>query len=565
MSSPRRFRFRFPIRSDSPVLAPMRHRIYFAVWTASLVSNFGTVIQAVGAAWLMTTIAPSPDYVALVQAATSAPLMIFALIGGAMADTLDRRRLMLAAQAAIFAAALAVALINVAGLLTPCSLLFFTFLIGTATAMYTPAWQSSVSDMVPRKTVPAAIGLNAVNFNLARSAGPALGGAIIALWSASTTFFLNAVSVLGLVAVLWTWRHREPQHHLEPERLDRAVLSGIRYVAMSQLLRAPLMRATLFGLCSSALQSLMPLVARDLVQGGPLTYGVLLGSFGVGAMAGGFTSVPLRRRLGPQGLATWSSAAFGAASIVLGLSTWLPLSMLALLVAGGCWTLALSTFNITVQTSVPRWVTGRALAAYQMCVFGGLALGSVVSGQIARSAGTEEALMFAGMAMLVGLLAARRYAIRSAESIDLNPHTLPLNSLPQIDLDPRAGPIIVTIEYRVAQENSAAFVEAAHKLARLRRGDGASDWTLIQNLDEPEIWTERFQAPTWLDHLRRQSRMTVATHAASEYVRTFHIGDPPVVRRFIERPEGSESYLALVDEPPGEEQEIQQRIARNSL
>jgi len=565
MSSPRRFRFRFPFRSESPVLAPLRHRIYFSVWAASLVSNFGTVIQAVGAAWLMTTIAPSPDYVALVQAATAAPLMIFALIGGAMADTLDRRRLMLAAQFAIFIAATVLALINWAGLITPWTLLFFTFLIGTATALYTPAWQSAVSDMVPRAVIPAAIGLNAVNFNLARSAGPAVGGAIIAVWSASTTFFLNAFSVIGLIVVLWTWRHRPPRQHLEPERLDRAVLSGIRYVAMSQLLRAPLMRATLFGLCSSAVQSLMPLVARDLVQGGPLTFGVLLGAFGVGAMAGGFTSVPMRRHLGAQGLAIWSSAAFGVSSIVLGLSSWLALSMLALFVAGGCWTLALSTFNITVQTSVPRWVTGRALAAYQMCVFGGLALGSVVSGQIARSAGTEEALMFAGVAMLVGLVAARRYAIKSSESIDLNPHTLPLNSLPQLDLDPRAGPIIVTIEYRVAQENSAAFVEAAHKLALLRRGDGASDWTLIQDLDEPERWIERFQAPTWLDHLRRQSRMTVATHAASEFVRTFHYGDPPVVRRYIERPEGSESYLSLGGETPEQEQEIEQRMARNSL
>lgn len=567
---PRRSRslFRFSLRrmASGGVFAPLRNRTFAAIWTAALFSNFGIVIQSVGAAWLMTSIAPTPDYVALVQAAMSAPMMLFALISGAMADTIDRRRLMLAAQILVLVASLAVALANWAGIITPWTLLFFTFLIGVSTSLYAPAWQSSVSDIVARDKVPAAIGLQAVNFNLARSAGPAVGGAIIALAGVTTAFFFNTVSVIGLIVVLWTWRYQRPAQALAPERLDRAVVSGVRYVALSPALRVAMLRAALFGLSASAIQSLMPLVARDVLGGGPFTFGALLGAFGVGAMAGGFGSVRLRSRLGPQGLAIWGSAAFGASSIVLGLSPWVALSMLALFVAGACWTLSLSTFNITVQTSAPRWVTGRALAAYQMSVFGGLALGSVVSGQIARSAGTEEALIFAGVAMLVGLMAARRYSLRQVDAANLNPHTLPLNNLPALDLEPRAGPIIVTLEYRVPRENAREFVEAANRLARLRRRDGASDWVLIQDLDDPERWIERFQSPTWLDHLRRQSRMTVGTHAASELVRTFHRGKdgaPPIVHRYIERPEGSDSYLAD-REVTGESDEDRQ-ISRSQI
>lgn len=549
MPNKRGFRFRFPARfAGNGVFAPFQHRIFFAIWISSLISSFGTVIQGVGAAWLMTTIARSPDYVALVQAATTAPLMLFALLGGALADTYDRRRIMLVSQALVFIASLAIALINWAGWITPWTLLLFTFLIGSATALYTPAWQSSVSDMVPRQKFAAAIGLNSAGFNLARSVGPAVGGAIIAIWSVSASFFLNALSVVGLMVVLMTWRSKPVQHAIAPERLDRAMISGIRYVAMAAPIRAIMLRTFLFGLCSSALQSLLPLVARDLVKGGPLTYGALLGAFGVGAMVGGLTSVKFRTRFGTQHLVIGACAAFGLASIVVGLSPWRSLSMVALVVAGGCWTLTLSTFNITVQTSAPRWVAGRAIASYQMCTFGGLALGSVISGQIARSSGTAEALVFAGLAMLVALMAAQRYAaMRPQEALDLNPHTQPLNTLPMLELDPRAGPVIVTIEYRVPAESAADFVEAAHKLAWLRRGDGASDWTLIQDLDEPERWIERFQSSTWLDHLRRQSRMTVSTHAASEFVRTFHTGDPPLVRRYIERPQGSGSWLAGSD------------------
>jgi len=540
MSLQRRFRFRFPAGlARNEVFAPFQHRIFFAVWIASLVSHFGTVIQMVGAAWLMTTIAPSPDYVAWVQAATMGPLMLFALLSGALADTFDRRRVMMIAQILVFAASVAMAALSWYGLVTPWTLLALTFLIGTATAIYTPAWQASVSDMVPRDKFPAAIGLNSVCFNLARSVAPALGGAIIVWWSVSGAFLLNAISTVGLIVVLASWRHRPAKPKLAPERLDRAVVSGVRYVLMSAPLRATLMRALLFGVCASALSSLLPLVARDLVSGGALTYGLLLGAFGVGAMGGGLSSVKVRGRLGPQRMVIATSALFGAASIIVGFSPWFSLTTLALLLAGACWVLTLSTFNITVQTSAPRWVVGRAIASYQMCAFGGIAIGSIVSGILARSIGTRETLIFAGLAMLVALVVARRYSLRSEEALDLSPHNQPFTTLPALDLDPRTGPIVVTIEYRIDQKDAVEFAAAAHKLARIRRGDGASDWTLTQDLDDHERWIERFQSPTWLDHLRRQSRVTVSAHAASNFVRSFHKGPPPVVRRFVERPAGT--------------------------
>jgi len=543
----------------NPAFSPFRHRTFLAIWLAALISNFGSVIQAVAAAWLMATITNSPDYVALVQAASMAPLMLFALLTGALADTFDRRRVMIVAQTVMVIASSTLAALSWLGYVSPWSLLFFTFMVGFAQALYTPAWQSSIAELVTKERFPAAIGLNSVSYNIARSVAPALGGGILVLWGVEAAFLANALSTLGLVVVLARWKRDLALPALPPERLDRAVISGVRYVVMSPTLRSVLVRAGLFGLFASALQALLPIVARDLVSGGALTFGFLLGAFGVGAMIGGVGSVHLRIKLGEERLVHVSTAAFGIASILVGVSPWLTLSLVGLLVAGAAWVLVMSNFNIAVQTSAPRWVTGRALAAYQMAAFGGISIGSVLSGVVANTLGTRYALVLAGIAMLGGLYAGYKLARRPGEVLDQSPYGRALNTLPELDLDPRTGPIVVTVEYRVPEADARAFVSAARKLGRLRRADGAWGWTLIQNLDDRQVWIERFHAPTWLDHLRRQSRMTVSSQIAQERARAFSKGGPVVVRRFVERPNGAPPLTSGTELPPEPTENAAQR------
>ena len=306
--------------SVSP-LAPLRHPIFRAVWLASLASNFGGLIQSVGASWMMTSISNSADLVALVQASTTLPIMLFSLAAGAIADNYDRRKIMLVAQIFLLFVSIELATSAYLGFVTPLSLLTFTFLIGCGTALNGPAWQSSVGELVPRSDLPAAVALNSMGFNIARSFGPAIGGVIVAAAGAAAAFAVNTVSYLALIAVLFRWRPTRVPRGLPPEAIADAMGAGVRYVAMSPAIRVVLLRSFFFGLASIALPALTPLVARDLVHGGPLTYGVLLGAFGIGAVAGALLSAHLRRILRVELLVRWSFAGYALSAVATALSS----------------------------------------------------------------------------------------------------------------------------------------------------------------------------------------------------------------------------------------------------
>lgn len=519
---------------------PLRQPIFRAVWIASLASNFGGLIQAVGASWMMTAIAASPDMVALVQASTTLPVMLFSLAAGAISDNYDRRKIMLTAQGFMFCVSIALAAFAWFGLLTPWWLLAFTFMIGCGTALNNPAWQSSVGDMVPRQDVPAAVTLNSVSFNIARSVGPAIGGAIVAASGAFAAFAINAVSYVGLLLVLARWRPPSVERLLPRETLWIAMSAGLRYVAMSPNIRSVILRSFAFGFGGIAALALMPLVARDLVQGGPLTFGVLLGAFGVGAVGGAFLSARLRRAMTTEALIRLTFLAFAASVALIAVSRSLWLTLPPLAVAGGCWVMTLSTFNATVQLSAPRWVVGRALALYQMGAFGGMAVGSWVWGRALLIVGVEEALLIAALTLLAGAALGLRYALPPLEALNLDPLSRWREPTVAVDIQPRSGPIIVTIEFLIREADVVAFLNAMAERRRIRRRDGARHWTLLRDLTNPELWIERYDSPTWVEYVRQNQRVTQADAEIGDRVRALHKGpNPPVVHRMIERQTGS--------------------------
>ncbi len=290
-------------RSESEsasALAPFRHGIFRAVWGASLVSNFGGLIQGVGAAWMMTSIATSSYQVALVQASTTLPIMLFALVAGAIADSFNRRKVMLFAQVFMLVVSVLLTVFTWFGWMTPWILLTFTFLIDSGTALNSPSWQASVGDIVPRAKVPAAVALNSMGFNLTRSVGPAIGGVIVAAFGAAAAFAANALSYVGLIVVLFRWKPETPAPTLPRESLGAAMGAGLRYVAMSPNIGKVLVRGCAFGFSAGAVLALLPLVARDVVKGDALTYGIMLGAFGIGAVGGALISVRLRQMLSSE-------------------------------------------------------------------------------------------------------------------------------------------------------------------------------------------------------------------------------------------------------------------------
>jgi MFS family permease len=523
---------------DSP-LQPFRHRIFRDVWIASLLSNFGGLIQSVGAAWLMASISPSADLVALVQASTTLPIMLFSLVAGAIADNFDRRKLMLASQVFLLMVSVALTLFSYFGLVTPWLLLGFTFLVGCGTAFNGPAWQSLVGEMVPRPDLPAAITLNSMGFNIARSVGPAIGGLIVGAAGAFAAFAANAVSYIGLIVVLARWRPATPPRVLPPEPLGGAMAAGLRYVAMSPNIEIVLLRGAVFGLAAISVQALMPLIARDLIHGGPLTFGLLLGAFGMGAVGGAFISARLRQALSAEALTRSAFIGFAACASIAGLSSLPILTVIAMAIGGASWVLALSSFNATVQLSAPRWVVGRALALYQMATFGGMAFGSWIWGAIAETWGPADALLISSVTLVAGAALGLRFPLPELKSLNLDPLDRWTEPKTALDIRPRSGPIVVTIEYLIRQQDVVAFLSVMAERRRVRRRDGARHWTLLRDLENPELWIERYHTPTWLEYVRHNQRMTHADAVVGERLRALHQGpDRPRVHRMIERQTG---------------------------
>ncbi len=533
-------------RSPGPsLLSPLNSPVFRAVWIASLASNFGGLIQSVGASWMMTSIG-NAEMVALVQASVTLPIMLLSLPAGALADNIDRRRLMLAAQGFMLAVSVALSLCAWAGLLTPWVLLLFTFLIGCGAALNGPAWQAAVGDMVSRRDLAGAVVLNSMGFNLARSAGPAVGGLIVAAAGAAAAFTVNAFSYIGLIVVLARWRPERPARTLPREGLGVAMGAGLRYAAMSGRIGSVLLRAVLFGFAASAVQALLPLVAREHPGGGPLTYGLLLGAFGIGAVGGAVASTRMRSQMSNEMIVRWSCLGFGLATVILAFSTWLAASMAALAVAGAGWVLTLSTFNVTVQMSAPRWVVARALALYQVAAFGGMAFGSWAWGIAAGQEGLLVTLCVAGGLQVACALAGLRFPLASTSGLNLDLISRWTEPDLAVAIQPRSGPIVVTIEYVIDEADIDEFLAAMADRRRIRRRDGARHWTLMRDLADPRLWIERYHTPTWLDYVRHNQRMTQADMAVTDHVRALHRGPGrPVVRRLIERPTRAAAHDAF--------------------
>jgi MFS family permease len=525
--------------SANGVAAPLRHSVFRRIWLASLLSNLGLLIQAVGAAWAMTQMTSSADKVALVQTALMLPVMLISMPAGAIADMYDRRIVALISLLIALSGATALSVLAWLGLITPQTLLALCFVVGSGMALFGPAWQSSVSEQVPAETLPSAVALNGISYNIARSFGPAIGGIVVATAGAVAAFAANAVLYIPLLVVLFLWRRTHEPSRLPRERLNRAIVSGVRYIANSPSIRIVLARTLVTGILGGSVSALMPLVARDLLHGGAQTYGIMLGAFGMGAVVGALNIAEVRKRMSGEAAIRACALSMGGAIVAVALSREPVLTAAALVVAGAAWMLAVALFNIGVQLSAPRWVAGRSLAAFQASIAGGIAIGSWGWGNLTDHVGVETALLVSGVLMftspVLGLwLHMPRVGARNEDAeILADPEV-------QLSLTARSGPLVVEIEYRVAQENARGFHNVMQDVQLSRQRNGAYGWSIARDIADPELWTERYHCPTWLDYLRQRNRSTQSERALHLEAIAFHLGPDPIrIRRMLERPFGS--------------------------
>ncbi|MER5351012.1 MFS transporter [Kitasatospora sp. NPDC002551] len=506
--------------ADDSAWAPLASRVFRALWIAQLVSNVGSWMQTVGAQWLL--VGHDAALLALVQTAASLPVVLLALPSGVLADRHDRRSVLVAAQLAMLAVTTALAVLAFADALTPGPLLGLTFLLGCGTAVMGPAWQAVQPELVERRQLGQAAALGAVNMNLARAVGPAVGGAVVAAAGAGWVFAFNAVSYLGVLTVLLRWHRSAPQDGPAggDEGLLAAVQAGRRYIRHAPGVRRVLLRTALFVPGAGALWALLPLVASRSLGLGSGGYGLLLAAVGVGAVGGAFALPLLRRRLGANGTLAAGTVVLAGVLAVLATVRLPWLVGLALLPAGVAWIGVLSTLNAAVQTRLPGWVRARGLAVQLLVFQGGQALAAPLWGVLADRHGPGTALLAAGAVLLAGALGARRLPLYDGDGVDPTPSDHWPSPPLVVEPDRADGPVLVTVEYRVEPEQRAAFTGRMRRVAAARRRTGALSWGLFQDGGEPERFVETYLVSSWAEHLAQHGgRLTAADRRDEEAAR----------------------------------------------
>lgn len=503
---------------------PLRETVFRALWIATVVSNLGSWMQDVGESWLMVSLTTSPILIALVETAGSMPMVLLALPAGALADVIDRRRLLLFTQMWMVIAAAAMGGATLAGIMTPWLLLLLTFTLGLGAALNSPAWQAIVPELVPASELPSALALSGVAFNVSRAVGPALGGLLVAAAGSGFVFLLNALSFLGIIVVIYRWNRTPQKSAMPPEHIAGAMRAGVRYVRNAPELQAILIRTGAFIICASALWALLPLQTRFALGLGSLGYGVLLGCIGAGAIVGAGLLPRVRLKVSNDLLVVFASVLFAGVTIVLAHAHLAIVSAIAMLIGGVAWITSMSSLNTAVQTVAPAWVRGRVLAVYTLVLMGGLAAGSAGWGIVAAKLGVTSALDLAAAGLLIGLAFSWRYRLNREPGLSLAPWVHWPEPVAVIIPEPEHGPVLIHVEYQIDPEKANEFRLAIRDLQRVRRRDGASRWHLYSDPAQPGRYVETFIVESWAEHLRQHGRGTEADRKIEERVFSFHLG-----------------------------------------
>ena len=516
-----------PGAAGGSIRATLRHRTFRHLWMASGLYFIANAMQAMAAAWLMVELTGSSFLAALVQTAVFLPMFVLSLPAGVLADTTDRRRLIIGALLAQAAVVMILSGLLLAGWGGPAVLLLFTFIAGCCTAMLTPAWNSAVGDVLPRDELPQAIIAMSIAYNGARALGPALAGLVYGLAhtlggtlvGGGTVF---ALAVAGTLVMAWTVHRHPPKPHppsrLPPERMWGGMLSGLRYAWHSHMILAQLVRTAAYSGAGSALWALLPVIGQQRLGLGAEGFGFLMGCLGTGAVGVGLVIGRVRQRLGLERLVALCCVVFAGAMVIAALSRWAWPVYLGLMAGGAAWMSVMSTFNTATQTSAPPWVRSRATALHVLSALGSFAMGSALWGAVAGLVGLQAALCTAAALMLGNLLLARRFPLRMGALHEVTQAPFE-DLLVQDQPDAEAGPVSVELSYRIQPELAEAFLAEVSQLKAVRRRDGASLWRVYRDLDDPSRYVERFIITRWADYLHQRARGTVADQSIEARLR----------------------------------------------
>jgi MFS family permease len=495
-------------------LVPLRNPTFRMIWLGSVIAWLGTWLQNTGAGWLMTTLAPDPLMVSMVQAATIMPVFLLALPGGALADIMDRRMFLIGAQVWTLGAAVLLAGLMLTGSINAPWLLVLTFAIGIGSALTGPAWSAIVPELVPRTDLVQAIALNGIGFNLTRAIGPAIAGFLIVLGGSSLAFSLYALSIIPVIGVLLMWRRSQRFTGLPREHFLSAMRAGVRFVRHTPAVRAAMVRTIAYSLPAAAPWAMLPLYVREHLHLGAGWFGLILGLMGIGGVTSGMLLPLIRGRYSRGATVLMCSALSVTGTLTLALSThWAPAAF-GMFLFGLGWTAAYATMQAAAQLACPPWVRARSLSIYQLAQNGALTLGSFGWGALATTVGMRDALIAAAVAGAVLALFARYFRIEAVAPapVPAAPPPVARPEAPAAELVPllrhARGMIMETVHYRVEPAERADFLAVMQEVRLVRGRAGATFWQVYENVAHPEGWLEIWSVENWADHLREGARLS---------------------------------------------------------
>jgi MFS family permease len=514
---------------------PLRYPAFRGLWTSSGIYFIGNAMQSMAASWLMVEMTGSSFLAALVQTAVFLPMFLLSLPSGVLADTTDRRRLILSALAVQAGTVIVLSLLVLAGLVGPATLLFFTFVAGCCTALFSPSWNSTVIDAVPREDLPQAITAMSMAWNAARALGPALAGLVFARLGAGWVFAIAVTSVLMMMRAINKWPPpAHPQSRLPAERLWGGMLSGLRFARHSDIVLAQLLRTVAYSGSGSALWALSPIIAQRQLGLGAAGFGLLMACLGGGAVAAGLLLGRTRAKLGLEGLVAGGCVIFGVVMAIAALVRIPWVVYTALVIGGAAWMAVMSTFNTATQTSAPPWVRSRAAALHTLCALGSFAIGSAFWGAVSGVAGLTVTLCVAAVSMIAGVLLARPLPLRMGEVHEVTPGTPWEELFVVAEPSPEDGPVAVEIGYRIREGASEAFLDAVTRLRAPRRRDGATFWRIYRDLADSSRYVERFIVTSWAGYLHQRARATMADQELELRVRDFLLpGESVTMQHYV--------------------------------
>jgi MFS family permease len=510
------------------------------LWFATVVS--GTCVSAhdTAATWMMNSISHSTLLLSLMSTAATLPFFLFILPAGALADMTNRKKILHLAYVWLAVCAGGLAILGWLNLLTPFVILGSVFLIGTGFAFNAPAFSAVVPEIVSDEELPSASTLTGLQLNISAIVGPALGGLLLLFVGANTVFMLNALCFIAVLISIARW---EPKvSRLSLESFFESVTSAIRYVRYSRAVRIILIRNAIFSFFIAIIPALLPVVGLRELHLSPSNLGLLFTSMGIGSVVAAVVVLPWgRRRYSPNTLTRAAGLLLSIAYILMALIRETPAFLLIAALGGVVWTVSAAELWVAAQRAMPGWARGRMNATVIMVSQGAMALGGILWGTTAATAGVNTALIVA--AALVLAVLALTHLLGHPWSIDFT-MTANLDAVPATVTnvgynllyrpEPRDGPVLVTMEFQLDRSRGSKFVDLMREVRLIHLRNGAFSWHLFEDPSRVNIFRIEMMVPSWTQYLLQQDRMTKGDREVIEQAESLHLGpNPPEVRMYL--------------------------------